>query len=115
GWPGAWDGALPSLVTAFLIYSGEHWLKLQAGKYKSQQLANRVVDCGWLNGGVTAGLLLQRAINHTERLGAPEASPAEVEEDGEVGSVTLAALEARDPDEVLLEFAIAWCDHIDAI
>lgn len=80
-------------VQAFAIYERRYWI--EPGFAKVHQIAPALAEClldfGVLTGQGTAAAHLQRALNHLNREGADYPDMAE---DGRIGSITLAALQA---------------------
>jgi lysozyme family protein len=83
------------------IFKIKFWDEIHASEYPDQQLANLVYD-GAVNHGVRWGVkLLQRSMG--------------LKEDGVVGPVTLAALQAKDPEQVYYAYYTARKNFYHAI
>lgn len=80
-----------------MFYLSRFWTPMKLGGLESQDLANQVFDQAVNSGSVKAIKLLQRACNALRQ---------NVEVDGAIGPMTLAAANAPDPDSIVAAYRI---------
>lgn len=110
-WPTAYDRIyrLPQSQRASAVakfYQTEFWDVMRLGGLESQDLANRVLDCGVNCGLYTATRMLQAAANS---LGAG------LSIDGILGPVSLDAINGIEPERMLAAYRQARVEHYEKI
>lgn len=88
------------------FYQTEFWNVMRLGGLTSQDLANRVLDCGVNCGLYTATKMLQSAAN---------ALGASLGVDGILGPVSLGAINGIDPERMLAAYRQARLEHYEEI
>lgn len=78
---------------ALTIFKKEYWNRMRANQFKSQDLAETVVDMGINAGYITSGKLLQRVLNNQGHV---------LNVDGIIGSKTLSAIHSTYTDQNIL-------------
>lgn len=110
-WPTAYANIarMPQVQRAPAVanfYQTEYWNVMQLGGLDSQDLANRVLDCGVNCGLYTATRMLQTAANS---LGA------NLDVDGILGPVSREAINRIDPERMLAAYRVARIAHYEKI